>query len=230
LSDEQTLLFDKKIDPSSEDISLLLSPLDDMSAKNECLLLKQGWWTVEFCYGKFIRQIHLEPRANAKINKRQKGQKQEWDMTQEHVIGRWNASVIVDANSFTIHKNENEPKRTYASIVYGYGDECDLSRNPRQTEIQFYCGLNLQHSELKKAREDPSCEYIAQVYTPLLCAHPSFKVPSAPSREIVCYPFDDKEFGENASAMKEVADIQAESDAILNLVMGTATDALKTEL
>jgi len=44
-------------------------------------------------------------------------------MTQEHVIGRWNASVIVDADSFTIHKNENEPKRSYASIVYGYGED-----------------------------------------------------------------------------------------------------------
>merc|ERR1712228_956422 len=220
-SSEQ-LLFDKNIDPNSDDVSLLLSPLLDFAENNKCLLLKQGWWTVEFCYGKFIRQIHLEPKKRSNKRNQISNSLTEWDIKQEHVIGTWKKEQIINKDSFVLHKNEADPKRTYASIVYDDGDECDLSRKPRKTEIQFRCGLNMEHSELIKSREDPSCEYIAQVDTPLLCHHPDFKIPSAPSREIVCYPFDEKEFVDDASAMKQVADIQSESDAILRMVSNAA--------
>ena len=220
-SSEQ-LLYDRNIDPNSDDVSLLLSPLLDLAQNNKCLLLKQGWWTVEFCYGKFIRQIHLEPKKQKNKEGQIVNSVSEWDIKQEHVIGRWPTTQVIAKDSFVIHKNEDDPKRTYASIVYDDGDECDLSRKPRKSEIQFRCGLNIEHSELIKSREDPSCEYIAQVDTPLLCHHPDFKIPSAPSREIVCYPFDEKEFVDDASAMKQAADIQSESDAILKMVRNAA--------
>merc|ERR1719356_184053 len=125
-------------------------------------------------------------------------------------------------DSFKIHKNGNDPARTYASTIYSNGDECDLTKEPRFTEIQFRCGPNRENSELVKSREDPSCEYIAQVETPLLCGHPDFKIPSAPNYEIVCYPFDLKEFVEPASSMKAVADVQSKTDSILNLVTNAA--------
>eukprot|EP00483_Globobulimina_turgida_P011566 UN11588 len=121
-----------------------------------------------------------------------------------------------------IHKNANDPQRTYASIVYDGGDECDVTKQGRKTEIQFRCALNERSSQLVKSREDPSCYYIAQVETPLLCQHPAFKIPSAPKHEIVCYPFDEKEFVEPASLMKQVADIEAETDEILRMVTTAA--------
>merc|ERR1712154_435697 len=127
------------------------------------------------------------------------------DIKSEHIIGKWLdiKNNPITKESYTIHKNANDPKRTYASIIYGNGDECDLNEVPRKTEIQFRCGLNMEHLELVKSREDPSCAYIAQIETPLLCKHPDFKIPSAPSYEILCYPFDEKEFVEPASAMKQ---------------------------
>ena len=223
------LLAKKNIDPNSDDISLLLSPLLDLAEENRCLLLKQGWWTVEFCYGEFIRQIHLE----AKKQKNKKGQivtsLTEWDIKQEHYIGKWDDKKEITKNSFTIHKNANDPARTYASILYDNGDTCDLTKEPRKTEIQFRCGLNIEHSELIKSREDPSCEYIAQVETPLLCGHPDFKIPSAPSYEIVCYPFDEKEFVDDASSMKQAADIQSESDSILRMITTVARAKYENE-
>ena len=140
----------------------------------------------------------------------------------QHVIGKWEESEPITADSFVIHQNGNDPARTYASIVYTNGDECDLTKVPRKTEIQFRCGLNRENSELVKSREDPSCEYIAQVETPLLCGHPDFKIPTAPNYEIVCYPFESHEFVEPASAMKAVADIASETDSILNMVTNAA--------
>jgi len=215
------------IDPNSDDVSLLLSPLLDLAKENRCLLLKQGWWTVEFCYGRFIRQIHLE----AKKGKNKQGQivqsLTEWDIKQEHVIGQWDERERITAESFVVHKNGNDPARTYASIVYSNGDECDLTKEPRKTEIQFRCGLNRDTSELVKSREDPSCEYTAQIETPLLCGHPDFKIPTAPNYEIVCYPFESEEFRNPASSMKAVADIEAETDSILNLIINAGDYAGK---
>eukprot|EP00483_Globobulimina_turgida_P006993 UN07007 len=147
------LLQTKGIDPNSDDVSLLLSPLLDAAKANKCLLLKQGWWTVEFCYGSFIRQVHLE----AKKQKNKKGQivqsMTEWDIKQEHVIGKWVLDEVINSKSYIIHKNTNDPQRTYASIVYDGGDQCAVTKEARKTEIQFRCALNQENSELVKSRE-----------------------------------------------------------------------------
>eukprot|EP01084_Bolivina_argentea_P152888 266615_1 len=221
------LLSERNIDPNSDDVSLLLSPLLDAAKDKGCLLLEQGWWTVEFCYGQFIRQVHLE----AKKEKNKKGQMVhtlKWDVKQEHVIGRWDAAKDITKENYMIHKNEMHPQRTYASMVYGGGDQCDLNKKPRWTEIQFKCGANKHQSELVKSREDPSCQYIAVVETPLLCGHPDFKIPTAPKREIVCYPFDETEFVKEASSMKQVADAEVEMDDILRMVTSAVQHKYQT--
>mmetsp|Transcript_12532 Transcript_12532/g.18943 ORF Transcript_12532/g.18943 Transcript_12532/m.18943 type:complete len:629 (+) Transcript_12532:43-1929(+) len=218
----EQLLSDLNIDAHSDDVSLLLSPLLHNAQRQHCLMLKQGWWTVEFCYGQFIRQIHVE----AKRSQNQQGQVvqslTEWEVKQEHVVGRWPHDKVVDKSSFIIHKHAEDPRRTYASIVYHNGDDCDLTHEPRSTQIQFRCAPHLEHSQLVKSREDPSCHYIAQVDTPLLCQHPDFRIPTAPSLEIVCYPLNETEFVHAASMMKAAVDIQRETDPILDIVTKTA--------
>eukprot|EP01084_Bolivina_argentea_P188136 323945_1 len=141
----------KHINPNSDDVSLLLSPLLHLARENRCLLLKKGWWTVKFCYGMFIGQMHLEQMHS------------EWDIQEEHMIGRWNESQLITKEAFTIHRNEIDAHRTYASIVYDNGDTCDSNERPRDTEIQFTCGLNTDRSGLIASREHPACHYIAQV-------------------------------------------------------------------
>merc|ERR1712129_292636 len=86
----------------------------------------------------------------------------------------------------------------------------------------FRCAAQRASSEGVKSREDPSCEYIVQVETPLLCGHPDFEIPSAQKQEIVCYPFEEEEFVDDASLFKATADIEAETDAILSMVGGAA--------
>lgn len=169
---------------------------------------------VEFCYGAHVRQVHYETEQMIK-NKEQVVKR---TLTQVNVLGLWFGEVVNESYSIVIHENDNS--RTYAKMLYSGGDFCEVSKKERKSEIQFRCGTSSEYSMIISSREDPSCEYIVQIETPLLCQHPAFEIAIAPSLEIVCYPLiiDDWQ----ASDMKMVADVQAEYDEIVKIVNNAA--------
>ena len=152
-------------------------------------------------------------------------------------MGRWDARESITENSFKIVKNENNPQRTYAEMIYDSGDKCDITGEQRSAKIQFRCAIQDKSTNMVSFREDPSCHYIVEIETPLLCKHNDFEIPKPPTHEIICYPYNDKELWIdnqnknkikpsnndnlnefNAHSMKAVVDEQIKEDNFLKLL------------
>ena len=50
---------------STENVKTLLAPM----AKEPCLIRTKDWWSYELCYGKAVRQFHIEGIRHRKIIK-----------------------------------------------------------------------------------------------------------------------------------------------------------------
>ena len=58
---------------------------------------------------------------------------------------------------------------------YNEGDACDITGEPRQTEVRYVCAEDGKES-LASVKEASTCQYLVVVSTPLLCEHAAFKV------------------------------------------------------
>ncbi|KAI0232266.1 hypothetical protein LSAT2_017379 [Lamellibrachia satsuma] len=149
----------------------LLKPME----AGPCLLYNsQGWWDYEFCYGKYIRQFHME---EGKIH--------------GEVIYLGHYESEYDWNNASA-KQANRLNR-YHSQRYVNGSECDLTGKARQTEVRFVCADG-QGDYLGRVEEAESCVYVLTVYTTKICRHPYLKPPSVNRPvTITCSPLLDAE-------------------------------------
>jgi len=140
------------------------------SLEGSCFYRVEGWWTYELCYGKALRQFHAENNVH----------------TAEFVLGAYSSVTAHDPDIIEVDESTKDGG-TYYVQHYIDGTKCDVTGEPRQVEVRFYCAadsLNL----LASIKEKSTCKYIATFYTPAICNHPSFQVAADPARAIECFP------------------------------------------
>ncbi|XP_047337988.1 protein OS-9 homolog isoform X1 [Impatiens glandulifera] len=128
--------------------------------KEICLIRQEGWWTYEFCYLKKLRQLHLE---NQKI-------------VQEFNLGEYDPEATAAYNSNLSDVStlkdprSNDASQRYHAHQYTNGTICDLTKQPRETEVRFVCSE--PRSMFTSITELSTCKYAIMIQSPVLCKHP----------------------------------------------------------
>lgn len=132
--------------------------LGSLKNLNTCIYKNQGWWTYEYCFGKYLNQFHMIA-----------------DNTIESPIiilgnfsGEFNWSIAND--SYLLKDADN---RFYHEEYYSNGSICDLTNEPRKVLLKLYCDeMTTQHIE--SIIELESCVYEIRVHTSVVCSVKGF--------------------------------------------------------
>lgn len=132
--------------------------------KDQCLLRYESWWAYEFCYKGKLRQVHMEDKK----------------LVQEFVLGVYDveATAALHRNSPDVSLQKDPRSKTaaqrYHAHLYTNGTICDLTNEPRETEVRFMCSESKQPS-INSIKEVSTCKYVLIVHCPKLCSHPLFQ-------------------------------------------------------
>lgn len=141
-----------KLSNIPDDVSQVESFLE---GKN-CLTGGTGWWKYEFCYGKYVRQFHVDKFGSK-------------------------TSILLGVFDEKAHKEflqlhpEKRPKpiaqRKQITHFYNLGGTCDKTGQQRQTEVVLKCLENApSRSTVSLYLLEPKvCSYILGVESPLIC-------------------------------------------------------------
>ena len=136
----------------ADDVSQVQSFLE---GKN-CLTGGTGWWKYEFCYGKYVRQFHMD-KFGGKTS---------------ILLGVFDEKTHKE---FLLEHPEKRPKpkgkRKQITHFYTGGSTCDKTGQQRQTEVVLKCLENAQSrsSVILYLLEPKVCHYILGVESPLIC-------------------------------------------------------------
>ncbi|XP_067131346.1 protein OS-9-like [Centruroides vittatus] len=170
---DEILDFSESATVESSDIKDLLQPLQNAP----CLIKTKDWWTYELCYGHYIKQYHVE---DSKI------------VGQVITLGLYDSDFDWDNETNKDKSSENRQKR-YHSQYYNNGSKCDLTGQPRNAEIRFFCEED-SGDYIHRVDEPGTCSYLITVHTSRICNHPYLKpLPSNKPQVISCSPLLDSE-------------------------------------
>ncbi|GKA14717.1 protein OS-9 [Tanacetum coccineum] len=144
--------------------------------KDQCFIRQEGWWSYEFCYHKKLLQVHLE----------------EDKVVQEFVLGEYDAEAtaaynrnVSDISTLKDPRSKDASQRYHAHI-YKNGTTCDLTNEPRETEVRFVCSE--PRAMISSITELSTCKYALTIQCPTLCKHPLFQEERPASYTINCNP------------------------------------------
>ncbi|KAL3690127.1 hypothetical protein R1sor_016436 [Riccia sorocarpa] len=186
------------------------TPEELLSALEEkCLIRQEGWWTYELCYNANIVQFHIDPSSKKK--------------TQEFVLGRFDEEATA-----ALHRDrayaflQKDPRsetaaQRYHAHLYTNGTRCDLTNEPRETEVRFVCSSETGKAYIHSIKEAPSCKYTVIFHVPMLCDHPLFREEQPPwvmihCNEVAYAGVPHEEENEEAPADSEQSDLLSLSD------------------
>lgn len=112
-----------------------------------------GWWKYEFCYGRYVRQFHIDKNGETSL-----------------LLGSFDEQAHKDWLKENPQKRPHKGSR-FVSHLYQGGSKCDESGELRQTEVQLRC---LENSTSKSKvslflMEPKTCHYILGVESQFLC-------------------------------------------------------------
>ncbi|XP_061991136.1 protein OS-9 homolog isoform X1 [Rosa rugosa] len=151
--------------------------------KDQCFIRQEGWWSYEFCYQKKLRQIHVEDEK----------------VLQEFVLGVYDAEATAAFNqnlsdiSLLKDPRSKDAYQRYHPHQYTNGTTCDLTNQPRETEVRFVCSE--PRAMISSITEISTCKYAVTIQCPTLCKHPLFQAERPVWQTINCnvLPKDYKE-------------------------------------
>lgn len=132
------------------------SPVENFLEGKNCLTGGTGWWKYEFCYGKYVRQFHVDKLGSK-------------------------TSILLGIFDEKAHKDflqahpEKRPKpigqRKQITHFYPHGSVCDRTGKQRQTEVILKCMENAPSSSTVSLYllEPKVCSYILGIESPLIC-------------------------------------------------------------
>ncbi|XP_018651825.1 putative cationic amino acid transporter [Schistosoma mansoni] len=142
--------------------SSVVHSLLSMFSGFDCLRVKKGWWTYEFCFRKYVVQYHDESKETSKT-----------------LLG-------IFESEFDWDNSTEKPK--YHSQFYSNGSICDLTNMPRLAEVQFVC-TDSRTFHILSVEEPESCIYLLKISTPSLCGNSHFAAQfSTKPHDITCHP------------------------------------------
>ncbi|KAF2310558.1 hypothetical protein GH714_014456 [Hevea brasiliensis] len=131
--------------------------------KDRCFIRQEGWWSYEFCYQKKLRQVHLEDDK----------------VVQEFVLGVYDEEAtaaynqnLSDVSTLKDPRSKDASQR-YHAHQYTNGTMCDLTNQPRETEVRFVCSE--PRAMISSITELSTCKYALTIQCPMLCKHPLFQ-------------------------------------------------------
>ncbi|KAL2500578.1 Protein OS-9-like protein [Forsythia ovata] len=142
--------------------------------KDRCFIRQEGWWSYEFCYQNHVRQLHFE------------GEK----LVQEFILGLYDAEAtetntknLSDISTLKNPRSKDASQR-YHSHLFRNGTSCDLTNQPRETEVRFVCSE--PKAMISSITELSTCKYALTFQCPTLCKHPLFQEERPRSHTIHC--------------------------------------------
>ncbi|GLJ36795.1 hypothetical protein SUGI_0742160 [Cryptomeria japonica] len=132
--------------------------------KDQCFLRHDGWWSYKFCYKGKVQQIHIEDKK----------------LLQQFVLGVYDekATVALHQSSPDVSLQKDPRSKTaaqrYHAHIYTNGTICDLTNEPRETEVRFMCSES-NRALIHSIKEVSTCKYALVVQCPMLCKHPLFQ-------------------------------------------------------
>uniref|UniRef100_A0A0D6R9F1 Protein OS-9 homolog n=1 Tax=Araucaria cunninghamii TaxID=56994 RepID=A0A0D6R9F1_ARACU len=132
--------------------------------KDQCFLRHEGWWSYEFCYKAQVRQVHIEDKK----------------LGQQFILGVYDkeATAALHRNSPDVSLQKDPRSKTaaqrYHAHIYTNGTICDLTNEPRETEVRFMCSES-NRALIQSIKEISTCKYALIVQCPMLCKHPLFQ-------------------------------------------------------
>ncbi|KAL8040720.1 hypothetical protein ABFX02_10G116400 [Erythranthe guttata] len=172
----------------------LLEVLNDL-----CFIRQEGWWSYEFCYQNRLRQIHSE------------GEK----VVQEFILGVYDAEATEAYNqkhsdiSTLKDPRSKDASQRYHAHIFTNGTLCDLTNEPRETEVRFVCSE--PRAMISSITELSTCKYALTFQCPTLCKHPLFNEERPVSHTIHCNALPKEE----PKVKTEADDFQAEKIAMI---------------
>ncbi|KAL3642946.1 Protein OS-9 [Castilleja foliolosa] len=128
--------------------------------KDRCFIRQEGWWSYEFCHLNRLRQIHLEDEK----------------VVQEFILGVYdkeateaNNQNLSDISTLKDPRSKDASQRYHAHI-FTNGTRCDLTNEPRETEVRFVCSE--PRAMISSITELSTCKYALTFQIPTLCKHP----------------------------------------------------------
>lgn len=158
--------------------------------KDLCFIRQEGWWSYEFCYLNKLRQIHLEDEK----------------LVQEFILGVYDAEATEAYNqNFSDISKLKDPRskdasQRYHAHIFRNGTICDLTNEPRETEVRFVCSES--RAMISSITELSTCKYALTFQCPMLCKHPLFLEERPVSHTIHCnaLPKEETKVEEKAEA------------------------------
>ncbi|GFQ01590.1 protein os-9 homolog [Phtheirospermum japonicum] len=142
--------------------------------KDRCFIRQEGWWSYEFCHLHRLRQIHLEDEK----------------VVQEFILGVYdkeateaNNQNLSDISTLKDPRSKDASQRYHAHI-FTNGTLCDLTNEPRETEVRFVCSE--PRAMISSITELSTCKYALTFQCPTLCKHPLFYEERPLSHTIHC--------------------------------------------
>ncbi|KAL6523580.1 Protein OS-9 [Orobanche gracilis] len=130
--------------------------------KDRCFIRQEGWWSYEFCHLNRLRQIHLEDEK----------------VVQEFILGVYDKDLteaknqnLSDISTLKDPRSKDASQRYHAHI-FTNGTLCDLTNEPRETEVRFVCSE--PRAIISSITELSTCKYALTFQCPKLCKHPLF--------------------------------------------------------
>jgi len=166
---------------STENVKTVLAPME----KEPCLIRTKDWWSYELCYGKYVRQFHLEDgRPSGKIL----------------VLGNYDH----EQDWSETRKDSKNGKVTHHSQYYTNGTVCDLTGGYRKSEIRYVCDPLEVPDRIIRVDEPQSCDYIITVATSKICSISQLRPEEVPKpKKISCSPLFDQHEYDQYLAIKE---------------------------
>ncbi|GLU09596.1 hypothetical protein SLE2022_264470 [Rubroshorea leprosula] len=160
--------------------------------KEKCFIRQEGWWSYEFCYQKRLRQLHLED-----------------EVVQEFILGVYDEEATASFNqnlsdiSTLKDPRSKDASQRYHAHQYTNGTICDLTNQPRETEVRFVCSE--PRAMISSITELSTCKYAITIQCPMLCKHPLFQEERPIWHTIDCnvLPKDYKETGKEKDQFQD---------------------------
>jgi len=140
-SDESVSLEEKSSEETGESAETLLAPLFKETAKKDCSLRIETYWSYELCHGQYIRQFH-EEKVKGSVK------------STEYYLGRLEEYPLNPANAAKNRAEVSKKKldglpTPYHSISMGDGTECDIhTGKKRKTDVRYICNPNAIKPEI----------------------------------------------------------------------------------
>ncbi|XP_073132469.1 protein OS-9 homolog [Henckelia pumila] len=142
--------------------------------KDRCFIRQEGWWSYEFCHQNKLRQIHIDDDK----------------VVQEFILGVYDSEAtevynqnLADVSTLKDPRSKDASQR-YHVHLFTNGTVCDLTNEPRQTEVRFVCSE--PRATISSITELSTCKYALTFQCPTLCKHPLFHEERPVSHTIHC--------------------------------------------